>query len=244
MNESDCIVPEWPAPARVRVLATTRAGGVSAPPFDSLNLGLRSGDSVAAVAENRRRVAELLPAAALWLRQEHGTHIIAASAYRQGVAADGCVATRAQQVCAVLTADCLPVLLCDRSGTAAAALHAGWRGLCAGIVGRGVAAMPSAPGDLIAWLGPAIGAAHYRVGDEFRQRFLDRDVSLEPAFIRYRDGWHADSYALARHPLTEAGVTAIHGGDSCTFAEPQHFYAHRRDGTTGRQATLVWLDVR
>ena len=244
MNESDCIAPDWPAPANVRALATTRAGGVSQPPFDTLNLSPNSGDTVEVVEYNRRCLTDLLPAAPLWLHQEHGTRVIEADAYREGVAADGCVASGSNQVCAVLTADCLPVLLCDRSGTTVAALHAGWRGLYAGIVARGVAAMPCPAGDLIAWLGPAISVDHYRVGDDFRQRFVALDAALARAFTRYHGGWHADLYTIARHQLAESGVAAIHGGDRCTFAEQNAFYSHRRDGTTGRQATLVWLEER
>ncbi len=238
----DWIVPDWPAPARVRALATTRAGGVSAPPYDGFNLATHVGDDPAAVIENRRRLRSALPAEPLWLTQVHGTRVVSAEAAESGSEADACVARAPGRVCAVQSADCLPVLFADLAGTVVAAAHAGWRGLAAGVLERTAAAMAVAPKDLIAWLGPAIGPAAFEVGAEVREIFCGRDPAAAGAFAANERGrWQCDLAALARLRLAQAGVTRVFGGGWCTYSDPLRFYSYRRDGVTGRMASLIWL---
>lgn len=236
-----CLVPDWPVPARVRALITTRAGGTSVGPYASLNLADHVGDDPAAVRANRARLRALLPAEPVWLEQVHGTDVLCVET---GGArrADAAVSRTPGTVCAVLTADCLPVLLADRAGTVVAAAHAGWRGLCAGVLERTVAAMDTDPGQLLAWLGPAIGPEAFQVGDEVRAAFLAVDAAAAAAFRPDGPGkWRADLYALARQRLARAGVQARYGGGLCTFSDPGRFFSYRRDGTTGRMASLIWL---
>ena len=239
----DWIVPEWPAPPRVRACVTTRRGGCSSPPYDSLNLGDHVGDHPAAVAGNREFLARTLdlPAPPLWLRQVHGRHIVEADHARPGCEADGSISRMPGKVCAVMCADCLPVLLCDSAGSCVAAVHAGWRGLAAGVVEAAVDKMGVSPAGILAWLGPAIGPDHFEVGDEVRAAFLSVDSAAQQAF-RPADGrWLADIHLLARQRLRGCGVTAIHGGGWCTWRERRRFFSYRRDGETGRMAGLIWL---
>lgn len=236
--------PDWPAPNRVQAFATTRAGGASTGPFASLNLGDHVGDAPEAVAVNRARLraACSLPAEPIWLTQVHGTDVVEASSVASGVTADGARTDRPQVVCAVLTADCLPVLICNRQGTEVAALHAGWRGLAAGMIGAGLKALRSPAEDLLVWLGPAIGAAAYEVGDEVRAAFVQGESHAASAFTPSRPRkWTMDLYAVARQHLTRHGVVSIYGGAYCTATQPERFYSHRRDGVTGRMASLIWL---
>lgn len=242
---ADWILPGWPAPARVRAVSTTRIGGISVGPWRSLNLGVRGGDDPAAVEENRRRLAAACgwtgqPA---WLAQVHGADVLALADPPAGEPrADGAVADAPGRVCVVLTADCLPVLLCDRAGTRVGALHAGWRGLAAGVVEAGVAAMDGPGASLLAWLGPCIGQAAFEVGPEVRDAFLAADPGCGSCFLPGRgDRWHADLRALARRRLAGAGVTEVHEDPGCTWSDARRFYSHRRDGETGRMATAVWL---
>lgn len=241
------IQPDWPAPATVRAVATTRTGGVSAGPYASLNLGDHVDDDPAAVVANRRRLVEVLglPAEPAWLAQVHGVAVAEAGQAAPGTRADAAIARRPGAVCAVLTADCLPVLFCDRAGRHVAAAHAGWRGLAAGVLEATVAALAAsgAPAHtLLAWLGPAIGPRAYEVGDDVRGAFLQADAAAVSAFAASRPGhWWLDLYTAARSRLDQAGVTAIYGGGFCTHADAARFFSHRRDGVTGRQATLVWL---
>ena len=240
----ELILPAWPAPSHVRALTTTRRGGVSLPPYDSLNLGAHVGDAAASVAENRRRVAsELgLPGEPRWLTQVHGTCSTNAASAGEGCEADASHTDQPGVVCAVLTADCLPVLLCDREGRTVAAVHAGWRGLLNGVIEQTIAAM-GVEGDLLAWLGPAIGPHAFEVGEEVREAFVDAAPAAEAAFAPSSDGrWLADIYTLARQRLQGAGVDGIHGGEHCTFSEPERFYSYRRDGRTGRMASLIWME--
>jgi YfiH family protein len=241
---AEWIVPRWSAPARVRAVSTTRSGGVSRPPYDTLNLGDHVGDDPGAVAANRDMLARTLalPASPAWLQQVHGTRVVDAAGVTSPVAADAACARAPDAVCAVLTADCLPVLLCDRGGRAVGAAHAGWRGLAAGVIEQAVAALRIPGGELLAWLGPAISALAYVVGEEVRDTFLAHDPAAAAAFRPAADGgWHADLYLLARQRLQSRGVTAVYGGECCTFREGERFYSYRRDGVTGRMASLIWL---
>ncbi len=236
------IVPDWPAPARVRCLMTTRAGGVSGVPWDSLNLGDHVGDDTAHVAANRARLHEYLPAEPGWLRQVHSTRVVELGR-EPNPEADAAFTRAPGQVCAVLTADCLPLLLCDRAGTVVAAAHAGWRGLAGGVLESAVAAMQAAPGDILAWMGAAIGPQAFEVGDEVRQAFVAQHPGAAAAFVPHAAGkWLADIYQLACIRLNHAGVHAIYGGGRCTFTEADSFYSYRRDGVTGRMASLIWLE--
>lgn len=240
---SDWIVPDWPAPARVRAVSTTRAGGVSRGPYASLNLAGHVGDDPAAVAENRARLREWLPLPVepAWLDQVHGTGILDLDSAAPGPA-DGAVTGRADRACVVMTADCLPLLLCSRDGERVGAVHAGWRGLAAGVIEAGLERLDVPGKSVLAWLGPAIGPAAFAVGEEVREAFIRHDPRAEAAFHTRGGQLHADLYALARQRLEARGVTAIHGGDRCTWSEPEQFYSYRRDGATGRMASLIWLD--
>jgi len=246
MTTEHWIVPDWPAPANVYAACTTRRGGVSQGPYAGMNPADHVGDAAAAVAANRRRLVQVLdlPAAPVWLRQVHGTRVIDAAAAGLAPEADAAFSRRPGVVCAVLTADCLPLLLCDRAGTVVAAVHAGWRGLAAGVVERSVAALDIAPGQVLAWLGPAIGPAAYTVGDEVREAFIGHDPQAAAAFAPAPGGgWRADLYRLARQRLAACGVSDIWGGGRCTFTEARDFYSYRRDGVTGRMASLIWLET-
>lgn len=254
--------PDWPAPASVRALSTTRAGGVSRGVYGrdggepgGLNLGTHVGDDPAHVAENRARLAAQLPAMPLWLEQVHGCAVATVDhlATSDAVAprADASVAVAPGDVCAIMTADCLPVLLCDAEGTVVGAAHAGWRGLCSGVIEATLSRMQAARGKpssrWLAWLGPAIGPGSFEVGAEVRDAFLaqaraNEHEAVDAAFRPGADGkYMADIYALARTRLARAGCTDVYGGDACTVSDPQRFYSYRRDGVTGRMASLVWL---
>jgi len=239
----ELIRPDWPAAARIRACSTTRAGGVSSAPYDGLNLGDRVGDDAAAVQANRRVLAEQLDIVApVWLEQVHGTRVVDIAAWFDG-GADAAITSEPGCVCAVMTADCLPILLTDCAGTTVAAVHGGWRGLAAGIVEAATGAFAArgiAPDALLAWLGPAIGPAAYEVGPEVADALDGQDAA---ALAPGRPGhWQLDLYALARRRLVGAGVAAIYAADACTLADPSRFFSYRRDGVCGRQATLVWLD--
>ena len=249
MNEQ-WIQPDWPAPANVRALQTTRAGGVSAGPYASLNLGDHVGDDPAAVAQNRALLRAELPGEPLWLKQVHGDGVADADRALGVPDADAAMARQPGKVCAVMTADCLPVLLCDRAGTVVAAAHAGWRGLAGGVVEAAVRAMQVAPQELLAWLGPAIGPTAFEVGEEVRQAFMAHDPQAAKAFtpaLSTRDSalgtqkWLADIFLLARQRLALLGVTQVYGGGLCTYRDAARFYSYRRDQATGRMVTLVWL---
>ncbi|MGE5028196.1 MAG: peptidoglycan editing factor PgeF [Betaproteobacteria bacterium] len=244
MNEG-WIIPDWPAPSRVRALQTSRAGGVSAGPYASLNLGNHVGDDPAAVAENRALLRASLPAEPVWLRQVHG-NVVADADRVQGIPdADAVLARRSGSVCAVMTADCLSLLLCDQAGEVVAAAHAGWRGLAGGVVEATVQAMRVAPERLLVWLGPAIGPAAFEVGDEVRQAFMAHDPQAAKAFVANPANpqkWLADIFLLARQRLARLGVSRVYGGGLCTYTDATRFYSYRRDGATGRMATLVWLE--
>lgn len=240
------IVPNWPAPANVCALQSTRQGGVSPAPWASFNLGDHVGDDPARVAANRALLRGLLPGEPCWLQQVHGTFAVDVAKMAktaQVPEADAAYARQAGQVCVVMTADCLPVLFCDRAGTVVAAAHAGWRGLLAGVLESTLHAMGVAPGELLAWLGPAIGPQAFEVGDEVRAAFVAHDPAAAAAFAAHTPGkWLADIELLARQRLNQAGVTAIYGGGMCTVSDPERFFSYRRDGQTGRMAALIWLE--
>jgi YfiH family protein len=215
-------------------------------PFESLNLGAHVGDDAGAVAENRRRLctAARLPAEPTWLSQEHGTNVLDLDGADDAAAgADASFTHRAGRVCAILTADCLPVLLASDSGVGVAAAHAGWRGLAAGVIEATVRALALPPESLLAWLGPAIGPAHFEIGAEVRDELLRADRQADAAFERnVRGRYMADLAALARRRLERLGIARVYGGDVCTYAASAHYFSYRRDGQTGRQATLIWLE--
>jgi len=239
---------DWPAPAAVRAVVSTRIGGCSVAPWDALNLAAHVADDPAAVARNRASIhaALDLPAAPQWLEQVHGCVVVDAAADGRVRTADASYADRPGVVCAVLTADCLPVLLCNRAGTEVAAMHCGWRGLAAGILGVALQRFRSAPADLLAWFGPAISQAAFEVGAEVREAFLARVATRDAMALAFVPSastgrFRADLYQLARVQLAAAGVTAVYGGGLCTAADAQRFYSYRRDGVTGRMASLIWL---
>lgn len=237
------IVPDWPAPANVKALQTTRHGGISAAPYDSLNLGLHVGDVPLAVNRNRQSLAPLMPSEPVWLEQVHGTTVANADAANCVERADASVAHQRGSVCVVMTADCLPVLLCDEDGTVVGAAHAGWKGLAAGVIEATVQAMDVAPHKLMAWLGPAISQAHFEVGGEVRDAFIQHLPQATEAFIAHgsEGKYMADIYLLAHQRLTALGITRVSGGGRCTYAEADTFFSYRRDNVTGRMGTFIWL---
>jgi len=237
----DWIIPDWPVAARVKALITTRAGGVSAGPYASFNLGLRTGDDPQAVASNRAALNSLLPEQPRWLRQVHGARVVEADALTDVSEADAAVARRPGTVCAVLVADCIPVLLADRAGTTVGIAHAGWRGLASGVVENTVRCMACDPRELRAYLGPGIGPAAFEVGDDVRQAFLARDAGAAAAFTPHAAGkWLADLFLLARRCLQRSGIGEIHGGTLCTYSDAHRFFSYRRNRATGRMAALIW----
>ena len=232
--------PDWPAPPNVRAWVTERG---SAARYGALNLALHVGDDATAVAANRDRLraALELPSEPHWLEQVHGIRVLDLDR-EDGLQADGAVTSRAGVACVVMTADCLPVLLCDRDGTRVGVAHAGWRGLLSGVLPAAVAALRLDPEDLIAWLGPAIGQAAYEVGAEVRDAFVAGSAAASLRFEpNARGRWQADLYGLARDSLAAAGVRSVHGGGFCTYTEADRFFSHRREAPCGRMATLVWL---
>ena len=241
------IVPDWAAPTRVRALITTRIGGDSAGAYAGFNLGVHVGDDERAVERNRRALRVHLPADPLWMRQVHGAQVLDADATGPHllVEADAAVTRSVQKVLAVLTADCLPVLLCDDSGSVVGVAHAGWRGLAAGVIERAVGAMRIDPERLLAYIGPAIGASAYEVGEDVRAAFVQGSRSAVHAFPPCGDAkpgkYLADLGLLARQRLGRCGVMRIAGGTLCTHADRERFYSFRRDGATGRFASLIWI---
>jgi YfiH family protein len=234
--------PDWPAPANVRAWVTERGG--SGARYAALNLATHVGDAPASVSANRERLraALELPSEPVWLEQVHGTRVLDLDTEQPVAAADGAVTGRAGVVCTVLTADCLPVLLCDRAGRRVGVAHAGWRGLLNGVLPAAVGALGRDPAELLAWLGPAIGPSAYEVGADVREPFVAREPSAAARFVSNARGrWQADLYGLARDSLAGAGVRAVYGGGFCTFSDAQRFFSHRREAPCGRMATLIWL---
>ncbi|WP_237060514.1 peptidoglycan editing factor PgeF [Microbulbifer sediminum] len=253
MTADHYLIPDWPAPANVRAATSMRRDGHSSGAYAAFNLGGHVGDDAGAVEANRRQlVLELqLPSEPQWLEQIHSDRIV--EAHRDGLVrtADASFSREAGTVCAVLTADCLPLLLCDRAGSIVAAVHAGWRGLATGVVRNSVRALDCAPGELLAWLGPAIGPDAFETGVDVLELFFEHAMDgahterMAQCFRPHADKplhFLADIYGLARAELESLGVTGIYGGNRCTFTETDDFFSYRRDGVTGRMASLVWLD--
>ena len=245
-----CIVPDWAGmPATVGALSTTRRGGASAVPYDDgaggggMNLGLHVGDDEGRVLRNRALLHAQLPGTPVWLNQVHGAGVVDADRVDGVPDADASFTTRPGVVCAIMTADCLPVLLADRAGNVVGAAHAGWRGLSLGVLQNTVARMREAgAGDITAWLGPAIGPQAFEVGADVRAAFADADPAAVAAFAAQPGGkFLADIYQLARLALAGCGVRQIDGGTFCTVRDAARFYSYRRDRLTGRMASLVWI---
>lgn len=250
MSSADWITPDWPAAPQVRAVSTTRHGGVGTGAYTSLNLSDYVGDAPQAVAQNRVQLGQALqlPSQPHWLRQVHGTRVLQLDAQPSMVdqpqEADASVTCTRGVVCVVQTADCLPVLLCDRAGTTVAAVHAGWRGLVAGVIDAALAQMRAPAAEVFAWMGPAIGPDAFEVGDDVRDAFVAADEKSATAFRQHAAGkWHADLYVLARLRLQRLGVSNVYGGGRCTVTERERFFSYRRDGAkTGRMATLIWME--
>ncbi|MDP2239768.1 MAG: peptidoglycan editing factor PgeF [Burkholderiales bacterium] len=245
-HDPDWIVPEWPAPANIRALITTRSGGVSSGPYASFNLGLQAGDDPQAVTQNRAQLRRLLPQDPRWLRQAHGSVVVDADELNAPPDADASVARLPDTVCAIMIADCMPVLLCDEGGTLVAAAHAGWRGLAGGVIENTVTRLVAAgamPDTLLAYLGPAIGPTAFEVGADVYEAFVGRDPLAAQAFTPQRSGkWLACLFTLAQLALRRAGVSRVYGGGLCTYSDSRRFFSYRRDQTTGRMAALIWRE--
>lgn len=237
----DWLTPQWPAPARVKSCVTTRSGGVSVAPFDSCNLGDHVGDDPQAVSKNRQRLVSLLGCKPAWLQQVHGTAVVEARP-GQVIEADASWTATPGVACTIMTADCLPALFCDRAGTRVAAAHAGWRGLAGGVLESTLDALALPADQVLVWLGPAIGRQAFEVGAEVREAFVAQHVQAVEAFQPGPNPgkFIADIYQLARIRLAVRGVTAVYGGNFCTFNDPR-FYSYRRSAQTGRFASLIWL---
>lgn len=242
MTGADWLRPDWPAPVGVQACVTTRAGGVSQPPFASFNLGNHVSDDPAAVAENRRRLGEALGCQPAWLEQVHGTDVVEADPARVQCADAAWTETPGVAV-TMMTADCLPALFCRRDGSRVAAAHAGWRGLAGGVLETAAASLEVAPAEVLVWLGPAIGPASFEVGAEVREAFIAQHAEAERCFMaRGGDKYLGDLYALARLRLAAQGITAVYGGGFDTFADHQRFFSYRRAPRTGRFASLIWIN--
>jgi len=240
----DLIIPEWPAPDHVKAFTSTRSAGLSEAPYDSLNLGDHVGDNGLKVKQNRDILIQnaQLPAPPRWLSQVHGCKVIDSGQWTAGEQADGIVSKTINHVCPILTADCLPILLCNQQGDQIAALHAGWRGLANGIIEQTIAAFSCHTSNILAWLGPAIGPEQFEVGQDVVDAFVKHDVVSQQAFQQTDDSHYlADIYLLARQRLNALGVHAIFGGDFCTVNEPSRFFSYRRDAITGRMASVIWI---
>ena len=237
------IRPDWPVAGRLQAFTTTRSGGVSDGPWATLNLGMNSGDEAAYVRQNRHRLSAGMPREPAWLNQVHGTDIVHLDDWHDGIAADGAWTDHPGQVAVVLTADCLPVLLADQAGCFVAAVHAGWRGLAAGILERAVEKLPVAGNALHAWIGPAICGNCYQVGDDVRDAMLADDPAAADAFRPDGDRWRVDLKSIASATLSRRGVR-VHDAGRCTCCESDTFYSYRRDGTTGRMASVIWMESR
>jgi len=237
------ITPAWTAPNTVSALSTIRQGGVSVAPFDSFNVGLHVGDDEQAVLANRALLTNQLPNPAVWLNQTHSSDVIVIdekSDLSQVRAADALYTRLVKQPLAIMTADCLPVLLCSSSGDEVAAVHGGWRGLAQAILANTVSYFQAPANDIIAWLGPAIGPSQFEVGQDVKDSFCLQNPVHQQAFTAKHEKYMADIYLLARQQLAQLGVVKIYGGEYCTVTDKSQFFSYRRDGQTGRMASLIW----
>lgn len=244
MNNRMYVTPDWPAPKRIRAYTTTRNGGFSQAPFDSFNLAAYVNDDIEHVDANQSALIKDLdlPKAPIWLHQVHGNCAVRIDECNTSPDADASITQKENTICAVLTADCLPVLLCNRDGTEVAAVHAGWKGLLVNVIDATIAAMHASPDDIIAWMGPALGPDHFELSHNVYADFLNANPDYGTAFDPHNKRWHLDCYAIAKIQLMNAGVTNIYGGDFCTFKERDRFYSYRRDkGITGRMASLIYI---
>lgn len=239
------ITPQWSIPTNVKAASTTRHGGCSLMPFASLNLGTHVGDDLETVVENRRQLTEALalPRAPFWLNQVHGTDVVALSAKHEPThnSYDAAYTNEAGQVCVVMTADCLPILFCSAQGDEVAVAHAGWRSLCYGVIENTLKHFKAPREEIAVWLGPAIGPAKFEVGAEVRTAFIQQAAQAESAFLPYGEKYLANIYQLARQRLAAEGVLNVSGGEYCTVTDENRFFSYRRDGQTGRMATLIWF---
>ncbi len=240
-NSLNLIKPNWPAPPNVRALQSTRQGGLSHAPYNGLNLGDHVNDVPLNVAKNRQLLSQYLPSEPLWLKQTHGI-MVANHTVSCAPQADASISFERGEVCVVMTADCLPVLLCDTNGTVVAAVHAGWRGLCDGVIEAAVKAMNVPANTLMAWLGPAIGPQSFEVGAEVHATFVEKDSQAGVAFKTKGEKYLADIYQLARMRLNKLGISQIYGGEYCTVINEELFFSYRRDGVTGRMGAFIWLE--
>jgi YfiH family protein len=250
LNISNFIIPNWHAHSNVKALQTTRAGGISLAPYDSLNLGSHVNDDPFHVAHNRQLLSQFVPSVPIWLNQVHGINVVGAANTTCVPDADASYTSRKNVVCVTMTADCLPILVCDTAGTIVASIHAGWRSLCDGVIEATILTMrtklPVDSNQLMAWLGPAIGPNAFEVGSDVRAQFIAKDAQAELAFKPHGDKLLCDIYKIATQRLNNLGVTKIYGGGQesepwCTFTDEKQFFSFRRDGETGRMATLIWL---
>lgn len=240
------IQPNWPAPANVKALQTMRSGGVSQAPYNSLNLGAHVNDDAIAVAKNRQLLNPYLPSEPVWVNQVHGVEVIDAAMSHCLQNADASYTTKPNVVCVTMTADCLPVLLCDKSGMVVAAVHAGWKGLCDGVIEAAIQKMQVSASEVLVWLGPAIGPDAFEVGDDVRDQFIAKDNQAALAFKALGSKWLCNMYLIATQRLNQLGVTQIYGAGVnehfCTYSDEVRFFSFRRNNTTGRMASLIWLE--
>jgi len=249
LTEKDFITPNWPAPASIHAYSTTRIKGYSQPPFEHFNLSFKPQESATIVKQNRALLKQVLnlPSEPIWLKQPHSNLVIDANSPTT-FDADGSYSRLSQNqsvspVCTIMTADCLPILLCNKAGTEIAALHAGWRSLASGIIETGIKKFTASPNEILAWLGPAITQTYFEVGKDVRNAFMAHNPNADQAFKPSKENkWFADLYQLARQRLTELGINQIYGGNYCTYADKTRFYSYRRDPQTGRQASLIWIE--
>jgi len=239
------ITPNWPAPPNVKACCTTRLNGCSKNPYASFNLGSHVEDVPGDVEKNRIKLHKQLnlPSSCLWLEQVHDNKVITCDDWYSDVSADGCYCSQPKQICTIMSADCLPLLFCNKAGTEIMALHGGWRSLAAGIIAQGIKHFQSKPADILVWLGPAISSKHFEVGHEVREQFLKFNNKLADCFKPSpNERWLMDIYNAARLLLKSSGITEVYGGEHCTYAEEELFFSWRRDGQTGRMASLIYIE--
>lgn len=243
MTVNPFIIPQWPAPKHIKAYSTTRNGGMSVGRYASFNLGLHVGDKDAMVLYNRTHLQQLchIPSEPKWLQQVHSDIAIDAAQITANTAADASYTSKFNTVCVIMTADCLPILITNQKGSEIAAIHAGWRGLAAGIVENTLKQLNSPPQDLMAWIGPGIGPQHYEVGSDVYQHFASSPRDVSPAFLPHEDKWLANMPKLAEQRLLAAGVQQIYHSNECTYSQPSKYFSYRREGITGRMATLIWI---